>query len=357
MSAATEQQVTRKRSGQQLDTKDGIVLSFLEWEKPYKADDSNAGPMITGLEGNDDYELTPIKSSAQRVREYDTAAINAARLAFFRQKPERIDVDLPLVLTAISVLFNKSSGVSAESHPTSQQDAEIVGPGSGSLSPRASVSSSASVQPAIYPTFKRFPKRVVAKRCELYINGNFTESNLRTRLGAVGALNATVNAWPNFIEVSDTFVLQGQKVSAQAKADSDVSGSVSSPTTQSYSWRWGNGSTTEGSTDNTIVQLPPSIHALITLSSTTDTATATAEATANTKAVSFNAESIAAITNTTGSISKTATGTITPTTAPATPVTAVPSTGLYLYDWKIDDSPGFGDVRVTAWVIDCTIFA
>lgn len=336
------------RAGVQYDPRFDLGFAFTEQEQDY---DGPETARVTGSEATVGVDQSPRDRAAATVRTYDKTAIVAALVAKFTSKAKRIRVDdLPAVLTGITSVISKSTGTGVDSHPTSQQGFSIVDTGSGGLSPRASSSGSASVQPSIAPQFKRFPRVVSGLECEIFISGSFTESNILTRLSA--GLAVTVNAWPVFIEVVPTFILVGQQTSVTAKADTTTSLSASDAVVRVLAYEWGNGSNQEVGINASIVQFPPCIFGSITVSPSTDTATASASATANTAAYS----SLPAITNATGSITKDATGSITPSSLSATTPAAVPSSGRYLYDYSIE-SVGYGVTRILAEVLDASAFA
>jgi hypothetical protein len=351
--------------GQEYDPRFNMVYPFEQEMLDY----NNATPKASGSEGNAATDLSPKDQGAVLSRKYDLAAIQASRTAYFRKVPRRIPVDLPVVLTEVVSVVNKSAGAGADDHLQADQSAaftvttDYAGSGQAQLSPRSSANGSASVQIALAPKLKRFPRVVSAMQYDMFFNGDFTEADIKTKITANLAGSPSVTSWPNFIEVSDTLISTGQQASVAAKADAEayISASKASDNTTtalSASSAHGGGTSQEVSVTNTIIQLPPSIHAALAISPNTDTADADAEAKAPRAALTFNAGTIvAALTTNTFSKSKTVTASVTPTTVPATSVTTVPTSGLYLYDWSVDVNVGYGDSFVSALVIDMTVFA
>lgn len=339
--------------GQEYDRRFNLSYPFVQQMLNYRLNGSSV--YTSSQQGDSATDLSPKDLDAVLSRKYDLTAILASLDAYFVKYDVPIQVDTPAVLVSIGVVFNKGEGASEDSHPVANQAFAFVGTGNASLTPRASSQSSASVQPAIYPELKRYPRDIVAKGCEFFSTPTFTEADLLATLTT--KLGSTVLSWPVFVERSETIICQGQQASVSAKADTDVTGFVTAPDKQGYAYQYGQGTSTEISTNNTITQLPPCIHGAITITPDTDTADATAEATADSADVVINAVTVNEITNQTGTITVTAIGTITPNTLSATPVPAVPTSGLYLYRWDVDTSIGFGRTFIRAFVINASVFA
>lgn len=337
-------------SGQQIDQIVGPI-PFVQATIPYRDD----GTRLTGYEGVEGADITPKNDSEAIVRLLDLDAQNAARDDFYKEGASKIDVQLPNELLSIAVAFNQSEGAGSDLFPVSQQDAASSGPsGSSTLSPRASSNGSASVQVSLQPKFKVFATRVNASRRRFFIFGDFTEADLITRLNSLSG--DTILPWLVFNEVSETLTLHGQQVSVGAKADTNATVSRSGES-ESYAYQYGGGSSVEVSVTNTIMQLPPCIHGAITISPDSVDATAEAEAQANTIDLYIDGVlTIPAITNEIGPITETATASVTPASLSATSPASVPVTGLYLYDWQIQDSTD-GYTYVIAFVVDASQFA
>lgn len=340
------------------DPRFNLTWSGTEQVVEYAGDVKEDSVRTTGLEATAYLDQSPKDMGSAVARIGGVAALNTARASYFRQIEERITIDdLPLVLTSLVTAFNKSENDSTSDFPAANQAFSFVGNGSGNINPRANASSSASVQPVIAPTFKRYPRRFTTLRCEFFLHGDITETQIKNKISANLSGTPTINSWPVIVEKSETLALQGQSVGANASAETQVGGFVTSPSTQGYYYFYGEGSGTEGSVNNSFYQLPPCIHAAITISPDTDTADATAEANADSCEVTVNSTTVSTIANGTGTITKTANASITPNSLGATSPTALPTSGRYLYDWKVDLNVGYGDALVTAWIIDASVFA
>jgi len=189
-------------------------------------------------------------------------------------------------------------------------------------------------------------------------DASVTEDQIRTRLAQADLVNAPVNAWPVFKEVIETIVLGGQQASVRAAADTDArvnTNAVSAPTGSFAAY--GSSYSIQVGISQAVRQLPACIHGNIALTSG-DTATATANAEASTTAIvnTVYGTYIPAITNTPPAVTKEVMATCTPNFLAATVPPTVPSSGKYLLDFNLDDV-GFGVFRVTAIVIDASIFA
>lgn len=314
--------------------------------------------LLTGAEATNGVDQSAKDYGSAVVRTPDISGRVAATAAYFRSIEEPIDVETPTVLLGISATFNKSAGESTSSYPATQQGFFFLGNGSGSLNPRASAHTTASVQPVVNANFRRYPKRLVARRYEFFINGNVSEAAILAKITLNVAGHPIVNSWPIIVEQSESFALQGQSVSASANAETQVTGFTTSPTGYGFSFSYGKGTGKEGSTNTSFFQLPWCIHGPINISPSEDTADAVAAAVANSIEISLlGGVAVSAITNETGTITKTATGSISPSSLGATVPAALPTSGLYLYDWKSDNTVGYGDTFITAWVIDAANFA
>lgn len=180
---------------------------------------------------------------------------------------------------------------------------------------------------------------------------------------ASGTLAPTISTWPVFRPVSHTLTLKGMQVSLQQSADShhqdhwntsDLSKAIS-PFSGSLSEGQGKD---VGVTVRTVT-IPPTIHPLITLSSTSDTADAATTVKANIPAITGTglAPSFSSVTNEPTPLTLTATGSVTPTSLATTGhQTSIPVAGLYLY--QIDTSPyKYGYATVRAILVDFSFFA
>lgn len=182
-----------------------------------------------------------------------------------------------------------------------------------------------------------------------------------------GTLYPVVASWPKFHVTSAVFTLKGQQTSISQQADSHIQYRWNSAGDVSYAISPIGGMSPTRSDGNSIeigvtvrtIQIPPTIHGAITVSSTSDTATVTTTVKANVPAIVGvgSAPSVSAITNEPSSISATVTGSLTPTSLSATAGdSAIPTAGLFILD--IDGQPfayGYSGIRVS--VVDFSYFA
>lgn len=344
------------RSGQLFNPKDQFgIIPYIEEKVRY---DEATG--LTGIEGQDNTEIQVVDRKSATKRVYDVAAVKAALLEISQKFVRYTSIDgLPRVLSGLTVTFTKSAGTGSTSFPITQQLAIAVGDsGSVSINPRANAQSSAAIVTDLIPTIVPTEASNVPVKVYRFFQAedNIEEAAILTRLTALA--DAPVLAWPKFRPVPHTFVLKGEQVSLQANAATTARVSWSS-TSASGERVWGGGVSEERGVTSRSVEIPPTIHGAITLSPTSDTQAVD---------VSASAQSTEIVTTVPGgnnaaqenlqSTSATVTGSITPTSLAATSgVTAIPTSGLYLYRLDIDANFGFETALVVAEVFDFAYFA
>lgn len=301
-------------------------------------------------------EIVPIDENAWKVTVFDLTEIDAAFDAQVYSFPFYINLsalDLPNELVSLAVDVNFANGVGANSHPETQQGFYFFGSGSGSVSPRSSSQGSASILLDVQPVIKYHNQgKVLATRWTFYMAENFTTAQLLTRLGVL--TGATVLTLPVFHPVSATLTLKGVRGSVAAEASSQVSVS-DSPNNYSGAYEFGGGTSEDLDVSSKTVVLPPTIHPLITLATTSHGEIIVAAANANTLEVITTNIDVLPITN----VKITAlhlTASITPTTVAATVPTAIPTTGLYVVDLTTRPFE-FNRVEVIADVVDFALLA
>jgi hypothetical protein len=181
------------------------------------------------------------------------------------------------------------------------------------------------------------------------INTSGSQTGVHSAVSAVRPL-------PVFQTVYWTITMFGQQVSISADADSIATYSYNNGNSAA-SYAWGNGNSQESGVTVRTLRIGPVINAAITGYSSTQSETVTATVTANTLAIDFNGSTVVnAITNAPTATSTTITATVAPDSLSATPVAAIPTSGLYLTECNanIDD---YGTLQIHAAVIDFSIFA
>lgn len=304
-------------------------------------------------------EIQPVDAQNAEVKVYDGAAIQAALDAVKYSYAGYTSINglLPDVLTGVAVTFNKSHGDG--SRVTDAGTAVSAGTNGGiSVSPQSSAQASAAILPDVQPIIKQYPTYVPSTNYVFYVTGTtVTEANIKSRVSSL--FSATLLSWPGFRPESVTLTLKGMQVSLSQEANSHESTSWSASDITII--RYPDGGVSQGysqevSVTNKTVTIPPTIHAAITLSSTSDTQTATTTVKANIPAVTGTIAA-SAITNEPTPLTITATGSISPSSAiPATNITAIPTTGLYIKDIRLEPySWDRSFVRVE--VVDFSYFA
>lgn len=415
--------------GQRYDPETDTVVRFTE--QMYQEENSD---LILGQARTD---ISPQDAAATLVRVW--AVPSSALDAYFLAFAGTTNLDLPDVLTAIVVTYNKSSGDGESVHDVG--DAAWVGDAGGlNLDPTSSASASAAIipdiQPAITPTWAA---NVPTQTYLFYISGSVTVAQIITKLQTVillktvstliagvvtttaahglsvgqsfqfftiggasggvttvttyfviavgsnisftysttlggsaasthnatsGTLYPVVAAWPKFKPETHVFTLKGQQVSLSQQADSHVQYRWNTAGDQSraispYSGSRSDGKSIEVGVTVRTVQLPPTIHGVITLATTTDTAQADVTVQANVPGIlgTGGAPSFDPITNEPASLSATVTGSITPTSLAATSGQAsIPTANLYILD-MVGSPYQYGYSRVQVTLVDFSYFA
>lgn len=328
--------------GQRVDPTTGVIQPYTRRVMNY--DDSGN----TGVEAAARTEIAPIDSKAATVEVFDALSVSTLNADFFRGWSSSVSVKLPPVLTGITTAFNTAKG---EGGYIEEGDGEAIGTSASlSLSLSGQAQASLSIIPDVQPLIRQIWTDVRAMNYTFFIaSGTITDANIRSALGTL--LGSTVNAWPVFKPVSIVLTLKGFKISINARATIQQSVSISD-STESQSWSEGEGTGYDVENIVRTVEIPPTIHDNITISSTSVSDNIDLEVDIswpdNTNWPARSANPVVSTSNFTAEV--------TPTSIGATSPSSIPSTGLYLYESSIKDfSPGVSFVH--AVVIDAAQFA
>lgn len=335
--------------GQQFERSLDIPIPFTQ----QMCDTTSANPLVgtTGL------EITPNDAASSVVRTYDLTAIAALYASIIEKYADLITLKLPPILKSVTCNFNSASGGGSSSQSGSGESAGSYA--SLSLSLHASSQGSASLLPNLIWQIKQVPQENIQAKVYLFFElGSAAESisSICSILSGPNFANATVNPPILFAPQIVTLGMLGQNVNLSATADvqerveisatlstSNVSQTLGSGTGYSYEF---------GVTQRTI-QIPETIHTILSVGSATDTASAAAAAEVDFPAgTSWTAENA---TENLGPVN--ISGSVFPSVITATTPTTIPITGLYLV--KLDVSPfaGFGFSQYRAVVVDFSQFS
>jgi len=359
--------------GQQYDSRTSVVKQFTETRMDRQSATAIAGQAAT--------EIIPGQAQDALVRVFTdaSAAYLAVTPRLIAGYHNMLADQVPDMLTGVTVTFNFSEQAGSD---TNDEPLVKVTGNSGTYNSDATsqAQAGASVMPSIQPEIKQTPQRVKCTNAFFYMVGNFTEEDLLTKLGGAAYFNASVLAWPIFRPVAHTVVLKGQQVSLRAncRAKQYLTFSGDGATLSSYAYEFipGNdptnyygqgtitgklneGSAVEAGLSNQIVTIPPTIHALITFSPNTLSKTASVTVAAKIRQATVTGlltGTLQGINNSPGTQNATAEANIYPTSLPATNVTAIPTSGLYLVDVQssfVEEGVSF----VHATVINASQFA
>lgn len=300
-------------SGQQFDEQLGLVKQYTEQVKDY----DKASPQVTGSEGVAATEIIPVDGAAAKVRTWNTTAIGVALDAIVDSYPVKIDIpNLPPTITALTAVFSKehSNGAADETAVSGSAGDDF----SYSVSANANAQGSAGVVADIYPTVvETNGQNKDALEYLFFMARNFTHAQLLTRLTTLHG--STVLAWPKFKPQSISIIATGTKIT-EAKGGKYSESARRTPSTLYVASSSGKSKSGDVSIVTKDIQIPASLHALLTLpSGTTEAFTLTAVATHG----ASDYASSASPTNASGSFS----GGGLAATSPA----SIPTTGKHLF--------------------------
>ena len=331
------------RYGQNYNPKLNLVVPWTE---------STIAPGATGTAKTD---INPVDYAKQRNRTY--GSVTAAYDAVFFSGVGNTVVDLPDVLTGLSVVYNSAFGTGLSDYPASQQSGAVVGGGSLTTNPSNTVKASASISPDLVYTITKYGGlKVPCVHYYFYLTGALTIANVITRLATGGV---TALQLPVFKTTGQTFVLSGSQVEVSSTAKTSVTtsfdtNSAGAVTRSAFSTEWGNDYSENVATSVKSVMLPPTLHGLFTL-----TASASATATATATAPFYGHAGVVPVTaipNAPAARTKTASGSVFPTSFAATNPTTIPTSGKYIVDVSSEIGE-YGYMLVHAVVVDFSVYA
>lgn len=318
-------QVSTVRHGQYLDKQTGIAQPFTEEDMQVA--------LVAPIVGTADVEITPTDRNSSLVR--TTLIPTADIIAFSRTFRETGAIDLPDTLVSPTSVYETNTGEGASSETAT--GASVGTNPNLSLSITSSAQSSASLLPDIQILPKPNSRSVKPVLKVLFYSAESDSmANILTRLTAIAG--STVQFWPDFdgSKMPIVFTLKGQQASISAGAT--VKESVSEGATATYIQSTGTSDSYQLGSSIKTVNVSPTIHGALSVGSATQSASidATAEAIME-GGTGWNALSA------TETASATVAASISPSSVAATsPISAIPSSGLYLYKLSGELSPYAG---------------
>lgn len=324
---AIEESSGVKRDGQHFDSKQNRIEQFTEQMMEIA--------QAKALQGNANTEIIPQSKLQALVRVYTPPTADI--LAYVDSVPGTVNLQFPDVLTGITVTFNKTEGDGFKTHPAGT--AASAGRSGGiSVSPSSTAQGSATIMPDVQIDIAQvWSQNVPVVHYGFYMLVGSSIAQILARLTTIAG--AAVTAWPVFRPMAHTLTLKGQQKSLTQSADSLQSNNwstdeVGAIVTQSFVSNTATGASREGGNTIRSVRIPPTIHALITISGATSTATTTTTVTADIPAAvtSGAAPAFPAVVNEPTPLTETATASVSPTSLAATIPSAIPTSGIRLLD-------------------------
>jgi hypothetical protein len=265
-----------------------------------------------------------------------TSALSGYMLAV----PSQMDIPLPDVLKSVRVIWTKDLSVGFS-------DGEWNGYSSGTSwslggAEGDQAQSSGSVTPQVVldieqPSGSNTPVTIYAFFLPI-VNGQVTANDILTRTNS--------QRWPKFRPVGHTIVAQGMKASVVAGASGSASASWSDNGLNQSQER---GTTKKRefdvNTTVTVINVPPTIHGLLSIGQATEILAISASAEASW--TGYNFPSL----NATSNANKTITGAVNPATFPVTSPASIPTSGRYLIQSSVEPFK-YGWAKCTAVVLD-----
>lgn len=285
-------------------------------------------------------DITPEDFSRSVVRTYDLTSVQAVLDAIVESNFIYVDLDLPPVLTGFTARYSKdyANGTSTKTATSASGGVDEF---SLSLSANASAQGGAGIIADIVPDIAQADgQNRKALEYFFFMASVYTFAQLITRLNAITA--GSVAAWPRFNKVPVTIVAYGEKRSETTEAEYSEALKITSTGTVYKSFAQGQGHSGDVSLNTKLIQIPPTLHAALSLPSGDNQTFSVQAATAGTVSLSETGSGLQVVAG--GFVSSTA-------NLAATSPTAVPTTGLYLH--RVDtQSYGFGRKLVRAIVVD-----
>lgn len=282
--------------------------------------------------------------------------------AYHDQFPSSANFDIPPILVSLTAVWHEDSG-----NGESQTEWKGLAVGeSRSLSGNESnsVQASAGLIPEVVPVIRRIAAdRMPTTAHFFYLPMPVTTADILGKCGA-GAV------WPIFKPEEISITLKGSKVSVQASASASAAFSTGDDAvTGSVDLTKGTGVSYDCSPFINVVNFPATLHGSLTVANATHspvaiTASASAGWIGDKGTTLEDAVSTPAWADVAGMPSVTsertelaeASGSISPTTFSATSPATVPTSGIYLFDSRVEPWD-FGYARVFAETVDASIFA
>lgn len=330
-------------NGQLYLPEDDLEVPFTE-QMRYK---DTADAMI----GDAKTEITPQDAASSQVRVYDYEAISDALDAYFVSFPGTVNVDLPDILEAITVTYNKSieNGRYTERGEGFSNGTYI----NMSLASSGTAEGSASVLPDVQLSYRQiWGRNIPCTHYLFYHAGNITRAQVLTRLSSLAG--STVSEWPVFKPAAHTITLNGQQVqvSSRANVQQRLSQTTGESGNTTFTKAVGAGTSRGGGVTIRTVRIPPMIHKQLTISNPRDQAQCVAYAAAGWPEGTNWPKLISQPPPLLGLVK----ASVTPTSFPATSPSSIPTSGLYLMDTNVNLYK-WGYNRVHAIVLDAVNFA
>jgi hypothetical protein len=328
--------------GQSYTPTDDYVASFTQ--QMMDAAEANA------LLGNNRTEIIPHDKLQSLVRVYTPPT--AAILAYSDSAPGVANLQLPDVLTGITVTYNTNEATGSGSHLAGVCNASL--PVSVSFSPRATSQSSASIMPAVQIDIQQvWSQNVPVIHYGFYMAIGSTLAQILARLTTLAG--AAVTAWPVFRPVAHTLTLKGQQVDVSQSAEIDEQ--VTASTTAVTLYKSSTGATSSMSTgiSTSSIRIPPTIHGSITISSPTDSASAITSVGAHVPQILLTfsgggTTTILPYDHVPGAIIQGVTASVSPTSFAATTPSSIPTSGIRLLDIQATESKwGYAFYKATVF--------
>jgi hypothetical protein len=288
--------VPQTRNGQDLE-RQGFVL-------PYEDRLENSGASL----GNANTSVTPLSSSKDNAKEYDTSGL----LTYSKIFVGMTRLEVPPVLTDLDPFFDYREG--AGDFTSSVGDCHWDVAGSWSYSLRGEGQGSAAVVAHVkHSVQQKWGGYTKTQRVVFFLTPPVIASDITTKLTAL--LGSTVAFMPSFDPTSISVLLVSNAVSLRAEAQEHVQDGGSGATAEEHSEYGGSGSSREHSLTIESLNIPPTLHSSVSgTSSDGFSLGASASADAGSESSSPGSEAVSASVEITG---------------PASSPTALP-TGLHI---------------------------
>lgn len=250
---------------------------------------------------------------------------------YFRAFPDKVNIQLPNILTSITAVMNEGTG-NAEAE--SSTDGLVVGdPYNLDVNDPSSAQSSASVSPdLLFEIESPDGSNIPCVRYIFYVpKDTIQESDILAKLSSF--IGQTVNAWPRFKTKSLNFICKGMKVSVRAStsANSSVYYNSNGPRYSQMKIE-GKSRDIDISTSVRSITIPPTIHGGLSVTGET-TKLINVEATAHSVIIGVgNPVDLPDISNEL-TVQHQLNASITPTSISATNPPSIPNSGLYMVNF------------------------